>query len=638
MTDLFKTDLRSLHLARLITVFVALFALAYVVCPVQAQNTPAKQVEDLDRGLVAAKRQQGGYYLSWRLLAGESRELGFNVYREGEKVNDKPIKETTQYYDEEAAGPQSYMVRAVKDGKEQSSSNPARMLNNAQGSRAAYMEIPLERPEKGRHGGTYHPNDASVGDLTGDGEYEIVVKWSPSNSKDNSHSGVTDKVYLDAYTMDGEQLWRINMGPNIRAGAHYTQFMVYDFDGNGTSEIMVKTAPGTKDGTDTYLQQGPADSADHEAIYRNSEGYILEGPEYLSVFGGRNGKELDTRRYIPPRGDVSDWGDDYGNRADRFLAGVAYLDGQRPSAIFSRGYYTRMVVAAWDFRNGELKHRWTFDTDDPEYNNRKWKGQGNHQLSVIDADGDNKQEIIYGSVVIDDDGSGLHTTGLGHGDALHATYMKKGAEVPQIFMPHEWKVPGVTLRNADDGSMLFRKDKSGDIGRGVAAPLDNDYPGFQFWAADGLGLYNTDGEVIGAIPSSTNHVIWWNGKLSRELLNKNRITQWNIDSNSGKQLLKAEGAASINGTKANPNLQADLFGDWREEVIFRTADNENLRVYTTTMSTDHSLYTLMHDPVYRVAIAWQNSGYNQPPHPGFYMAGDMELPVDRAEVDILETD
>lgn len=595
-----------------------------------------KQVKRLKRGLVATNTGDG-FVLSWRLLGDEAHDIGFNVYRGSQKLNSSPITGTTQYLDEGVSNPDPYTVRAVVDGEEQPASDTARVIGQTQGSNAAYFDVPLNRPAVGEHGGSYSPNDLSVGDLTGNGEYEVVVKWNPSNAKDNAQTGITDDVYLDAYTLDGTMLWRINLGPNIRAGAHYTQFMVYDFDSNGQAELMVKTAPGTKDGTGEYLQAGPAADADHGAVYRNDEGYILEGPEYLTVFDGATGEEIDTENYRPPRGNVSDWGDDYGNRVDRFLAGVAYLDGEHPSAVFARGYYTRMVVVSWDLNDGELTHRWTFDTDDPEYGN-SWTGQGNHQLSVVDADGDSRHEIVYGSVVIDDDGSGLHTTGLGHGDALHATYMEKDADRPYVFMPHEWDVPGVTLRDAESGAMIFRKDQSGDVGRGVAAPLDNDHPGFQFWAASGMGLYDIDGNVIGDIPSSINHVVWWDGQLSRELLNQNRITKWDIDSNSGTRLLTAEGASSINGTKANPNLQADLFGDWREEVIFRTSDNEALRVFTTTMTTSHRLYTFMHDPVYRVAVAWQNSGYNQPPHPGFYVAGNMDLPPPQPNVAPLDTE
>ncbi|WP_221930239.1 T9SS type A sorting domain-containing protein [Gracilimonas mengyeensis] len=601
----------------------------------QAQT---KQVENLDRGLIAIA-QENGYLVSWRLLGNEAYDTGFNVYRDGEKLNEAPITGATLFTDTDGGEAPNYTVRAVVDGSEQTDSKPARLIKNTEGEHAGYFDIPLNRPQQGPEGGIYSPNDASVGDLNGDGQYEVVVKWNPSNAKDNSQAGKTDNVYLDAYTLDGAMLWRIDLGRNIRAGAHYTQFMVYDFDGSGKAELMVKTAPGTKDGNGNFLSKGPAASANHSADFRNSDGYILRGPEYLTVFDGETGAELATTEYVPVRGGTmqEDWGDSYGNRVDRFLAGVAYVDGEKPSAIFARGYYTRMVVVAWDWRNGELTQRWVFDTDDPEYGS-SWEGQGNHQLSVADADNDGRHEIIYGSVVIDDDGSGLHNTGQGHGDALHVTQMVKGDPIPKIFMPHEWDQYGVSLRNADDGSMLFNNDKSGDIGRGAAAELDSEVPGFKFWASSGMGLYDMDGNVAGQIPSSINHVVWWDGELSRELLNSNRVTKWSVANNSGTTLLSGSGTASVNGTKSNPNLQADILGDWREEVLLRTTDNERLRVFTTTMPTDHRLYTFMHDPVYRTAIAWQNTAYNQPPHPGFYVASDMDFPLSTPDVEFAQED
>jgi rhamnogalacturonan endolyase len=394
------------------------------------------QVEDLKRGLIAV-RQGDGYYLSWRLLGHEPYDTAFHVYRGDQRINDEPITQGTIFLDRKAPLNSIYTVRALHDDQELPASEPARLIHQTQGLHAGYFDIPLQRPEPGWHGGTYTANDASVGDLTGDGHYEIVLKWQPSNARDNAQQGVTDRVLLDAYTLDGNHLWRIDLGPNIRAGAHYTQFMVYDFDGNGRAELMVKTAPGTRDGTGRFLRHGPAADADHGREYRNRQGYILEGPEYLTVFDGRTGAELATVDYVPARGQVSAWGDDYGNRVDRFLAGVAYVDGQRPSAIFCRGYYTRMVLVAWDWRDGRLTRRWTFDTDRPPYNNRRWQGQGNHQLAVVDANHDGKHDIVYGSAVIASDGRGMHTTGYGHGDALHATHMVKGDPIPKIFMPHE---------------------------------------------------------------------------------------------------------------------------------------------------------------------------------------------------------
>ncbi|TCO07747.1 rhamnogalacturonan lyase family protein [Natronoflexus pectinivorans] len=581
-----------------------------------------KQMEHLNRGLVAI-REGDGYFLKWRLLGNEPYNTKFNIYRAGERINEEPVGDVTSFLDATAPLNSVYRVRAVIDEREMVGSRSARIINNREGT-AGYFDIPLNRPPTGVRGGNYTPNDASVADLTGDGEYEIILKWDPSNSKDNSQDGHTDNVLLDAYTMDGAFMWRIDLGQNIRAGAHYTQFLVYDFDGNGRAEIMVKTAPGTKDGLGNYISKGPAINAQHQIDYSNDWGWILSGPEYITVFDGLTGEELATDNYWPLRGSVAAWGDNYGNRVDRFNAAVAYVDGERPSGVFQRGYYSRMTFAAWDWRNGRLTRKWTFDSNTT--GNSAYFGQGNHSIHIIDANGDGRHDIVTGAATIASDGTGMHTTGRGHGDATHVTYMIKDDPRPLIFMPYESGGHGVSLRYADDGELVFNHRQAGDIGRGVGAEIDPQRPGFHFWASGGLGLYDIRGVKVGNVPNSINHVIWWDGELSRELLNSNRIDRWSIANNTSTRLLTANGASSINGTKANPVLQADLFGDWREEVIFRRDDNVALRVYTTAIPTTHKLYTFMHDPIYRVAISWQNSSYNQPPHPGFYVATDMDFP------------
>ena len=545
-------------------------------------------------------------------------------------MNREPITAVTSFYDSIAPINSRYFVKALVNNTEVVNNQPARILNNLQGKNGAYFDIPINKPGTGTFGGNYSPNDASTGDLNGDGEYDIVLKWDPNNSKDNSQSGNTDNVYLDGYTLAGEQLWRIDLGQNIRAGAHYTQFLVYDFDGNGKAEIMVKTAPGTKDASGNYISKGPAKNTNHTKSYRNSYGYILSGPEYLTVFDGETGLELATADYWPERGTVSSWGDDYGNRLDRYNATVAYVDGKRPSAVFQRGYYTRLTMAAWNWRNGELTKIWMFDSKNTE--NKAYFGQGNHSIHVIDANNDGLQDIVTGAAVISGTGVGLHTSGKGHGDACHVTYMKKDDKRPMIFMPHESGNNGVMLRYADNGEVLFQVKKSGDIGRGCTAELDPNVPGFHYWASSSMGLYDINGKTVGSVPNSTNFVIWWDGKLSRDLMNGNHIDQWSIKYNSATRLLTGDDTNSNNSTKSTPTLQADLFGDWREEVILRHINGQYLRVFTSTMPTAYKLYTFMHDPVYRVAVSWQNSSYNQPPHPGYYVASDMDFPTPRPNV------
>lgn len=580
------------------------------VCPVKAEGA-ARQMEALNRGLVAVKTD-GGIFVSWRFLGTENASVLFNVYRDGQKLNAAPVK-TTNYVDKNGSAGSTYTVRTVVNGTEQPASEKASVWAQP------YHSVPLDKPAGGTtpkgEAYTYSANDASVGDVDGDGQYELILKWDPSNSKDNSQDGYTGDVLIDAYKLDGTKLWRINLGKNIRAGAHYTQFMVYDLDGDGKAEVAMKTADGTKDGTGKVIGNANAD-------YRNEQGRVLSGPEYLTVFQGSTGKELVTANFEPARGNVSDWGDSYGNRVDRFLAGIAYLDGQRPSLIMTRGYYAKTMLVAYNFRDGKLSKLWTLDSS--KSGNEAFAGQGNHNLSIADVDGDGKDEIIFGSIAVDHDGKGMYSTGLGHGDALHTGDLDPGRPGLEVFQVHEDKNAkyGLSFRDAATGKILWGVYAGKDVGRGMAADIDPRYPGQEVWANG--SLYSAKGVKIGSgAPSSTNFGIWWDGDLLREQLDSNRIDKWDYQNGVSKNVLTASGAAANNGTKATPTLQADLLGDWREEVMWRAEDSSALRIYTTTIPTEHRLYTLMHDPVYRLGIAWQNVAYNQPPHTSFFLGDGM---------------
>lgn len=581
-----------------------------------------QQIEALDRGIVAVQRNDTSVFVGWRLLGTDPDTVAFNVYRGDTRINDSPVMNATNYIDSNGTAMDTYHIVPVLGGVEQAGSDTVQPWS------VNYRSIPLQIPAGDTVPGgvyyTYNANDCSTGDLDGDGEYEIVLKWDPSNSKDNSQDGYTGNVILDGYKMDGTLLWRIDLGINIRAGAHYTQFMVYDLDGDGKAEVACKTAPGTKDASGGYIKLGPAASADHTAGYRNKSGYILEGPEYFTVFNGLTGLELATTDYIPPRGNLASWGDTYGNRVDRFLACIAYLDGTRPSVVMCRGYYTgsgrgRTVLAAWDYRDDTLTHRWTFSADYTG-ENAAYTGQGNHNLSVGDVDGDGKDEIIYGSMAVDDDGTGLWTTGLRHGDAMHLSDIDPNRPGLEVFGIHEGAdTPGSALLDAKTGAVLWQTPNA-DVGRGVAADMIATVPGLECWGGTD-GLVNAKNVRVGNSPGSANHVIWWDGDLTRELLDDNYIAKYvnNI-------IFTATGCASNNGTKKNPALQADLFGDWREEVIFRTANNAALRIFTTTIPTSYRVPALMHDHIYRMGIAWQNVAYNQPPHLGYYLSPEALLP------------
>jgi len=581
----------------------------------------AYDVENLDRGVVAVS-QGNSVFVSWRWLGYEDDSVGFNLYRNGTLVNAAPITDRTNYLDSSGSASSLYAVAAVVNGQEQSASSAVEVWSDI------YKRIPLQRPSGGTTPDgvayTYSPNDASVADLDGDGQYEIVLKWDPSNAKDNAHSGYTGNVFLDAYELDGTHMWRIDLGRNIRAGAHYTQFIVYDLDSDGLAEVACRTSDGSVDGQGSVIGSSSAD-------YRTSAGYILSGPEYLTVFEGSTGRELASTDYVPARGAVSSWGDNYGNRVDRFLAGLAWLDGEKPSLIMSRGYYTRAVVAAWDWRNGQLSSRWVFDSDNGY---SAYRGQGAHSLSIADVDSDGRQEVIFGAAAIDDDGSGMYSMGIGHGDALHASDMDPNRPGIEVYMVHETPSSygdyGSEMHDGATGQVIWGASGEGaDVGRGVAMDIDPRYSGYEAWSSRG-GLYTAQGaQISSSAPSPKNFAAYWDGDLGREILDNTTVSKWNYSSSSLQTLLSAAnyGAASNNGTKATPSLSADILGDWREEILWRDSSNTSLLLFTSTVESSHRIRTLMHDLQYRAAIAWQNAAYNQPPHPSFFLGYDMNMPA-----------
>jgi rhamnogalacturonan endolyase len=592
-------------------------------------------MEALDRGVVGVRDSSGKVFVSWRMLGTDPDDISFNVYRlrgtEKKKLNNAPVKDVTHFIDVDTVTTQKqvYLVAPLKGEKELTAdrSLPLEAGNNP------YFSIPLQTP-KG-----YTPNDASVGDLDGDGQYEIVIHIS-GRGRDNSRAGLTDPPVFHAYKLDGRLLWSINLGINIREGAHYTQFMVYDLDGDGKAEVAMKTADGTIDGVGGVIGDSTKD-------WRNNRGYILSGPEYLTVFDGLSGKALATTGFIPPRHaklqpteqELKEvWGDGYGNRMDRFLAAVAYLDGKLPSLIMCRGYYTRTVITAWNWREGTLSKVWTFDSHDPSRKeNLRYAGQGNHNLSIADVDEDGKDEIVYGAMCLDDNGKGLYTTGLGHGDALHVTDLDPSRPGLEVFgIQERFDDAGASFRSAATGEVYWKKAsvKAGEDGegpgRGLALDIDPRYPGYESWVAGAgiTGLFDANGNVIGSRTPSVNMGIYWDGDVLSEILDGTVIDKWDYINGQPLRMLQASqyGCVHNNGSKSNPVLSADILGDWREEVIYRSADNKELRVFTTGIPTGKKFYTLMHDPHYRLSIAWQNVGYNQPPHTGFYMGAGMKPP------------
>ncbi|HEX4814400.1 MAG TPA: rhamnogalacturonan lyase [Nonomuraea sp.] len=717
------------------------------------------RLEDLDRGLVAASTSEG-VFLSWRLLgaevtgAGETGMTGadFRVYRDGRPI--ATVTDSTNHLDATGAATAEYRVAPIMRGREGRRSAPATPWLKT------FYDLPLKKPADGvtpaGEAYTYSANDLSVADVDDDGQYEYVVKWDPSNSKDVSQRGYTGSTYVDTYELDGTLRWRLDLGVNIRSGAHYTQFLAYDLDRDGRSELMLKTAPGTKvirydaggrvvserhvtmprqdvragyAHTDDY-RKSAADYFDHvvamfekwhehpevvagrwpttleEAfgieprhpyplsraaavdlatyfvdVYapgrsannrlREFAGFVITGPEYLSVFDGATGRELQTVRYKPGRGDDGLlWGDyamarvEPGNRVDRFLSAVAYLDGRRPSAIFARGYYTRTTLVAYDWDGRRLKEVWYVDSGHvPMANpfnasphgspgtNPKYADittQGFHSMSVADVDADGRQEIVYGAATIDDDGDVLYSSfavgppnsnvpgqnvRLGHGDAMHVGDLDPDRPGLEIWTVHEGATSapyGWAMRAAATGEVLFGGYSGVDTGRGMVGDVEPGIRGLETWSslprdpAIQAGLWSARGEHLGRAAPGTNMSIRWAADLTTQIVNGALQETPTVDDWKRGRLLTAEGTLTNNGTKGNPGLVADVFGDWREELLVRTADSTAVRVHLSTEVTNHKLHTLMHDPQYRVEVARQQTTYNQPAYPSFYLASDMD--------------
>ena len=636
-----------------------------VTTGVQAQITPTSQMELLDRGLVVIPIGSTRT-LSWRFLGTDDEsKTTFNILRDGETIVEN--KYETFYKDTKAGN--SYQIVTLVDGV------PVDTTEAVKPWAKNYLTVKLQRPKAGSDY-DYSPNDCSVGDVDGDGQYEIFVKWDPSNSKDNSQSGITGNVFIDCYKLDGTFLWRIDLGKNIRAGAHYTQFQVYDYDGDGRAEMMCKTAPGSVDGKGNYVNQAATNAtikaASNTKDWRTSDGRINGGHEYLTVFNGLTGEAVHTIAYWPNRNAKAalseaegtfNWDDrsgkndkgSYGNRGERYLAATAYLDGPdgRPSGIFCRGYYTFAYIWAVDFDGTQLKHRWlhlsdtktTYKVMDANNKTTTYKGNtctsglgrytmyanGNHNMSVADVDGDGKDEIIWGSAALDDDGKMLYAVGFGHGDAIHLADIdpdRPGYELMDIHEePYEDKDNkigyGYDIHDARTGEVICSAKSDRDTGRGLVADWDANYRGHEFTYATQTSSYDCKGHIIYYDNPGMNFRIYWDGDAQDELLDGITITKRGNASPLGVGIVSITGQAN-NSTKATPCLSADIFGDWREELIVRNNNDDGLIIYSTIENTNYRVPTLMHDHVYRMGIAWQNVAYNQPPHLGYYLPDYIE--------------
>ena len=711
--------------------FMSLMALITIAS--KAQVTPACQMEKLDRGLVAVPTSTTANFVSWRLLGTDDKaNTTFDLLRNGTVIASGLTK--TNYQDTQGSATAKYQVVTKVNGSAIENSAEVTPWGKK------YLSLKLDRPAGGTDskwtntdntvGPTsatyaYYPNDMSVGDVDGDGQYELFLKWESTHAQDNSRShGATGNTFIDCYKLDGTRLWRLDLGLNIRDGAHYTQFMVYDFDGDGKAEMMCKTAAGSKDGLGNYVNQAATDETikghDNTKDYRNSGGHILSGPEYLTVFDGLTGKAIHTTWYLPGRagtgsktssgsstteggselGKVSTfpsgfWGDNYGGRSERFLGAVAYINGaDKPACgIFCRGYYTKAYVWAVSFDGSRLHTEWlhcspsttqwlvyaskwaegqsgltytvdgdllkripiktapantggvkSTDTSGGVVGSNTLYGNGNHNMSIADVDGDGCDEIIWGAGALNNDGTLLYATGYGHGDAMHVGKMIPDREGYQVFDVHEEKLTAThgswDLHDARTGEVIYHGGSAdSDNGRGMAGDLTGK-DGYEFWSSDVRTPYSAlTGKATSIKNCSVNFRIYWDGSIQDQLLDGSYkysgdvwaqtahaepvITKWNGSSFSNVVSFYSttyNNAQTANYTKATPCLQADILGDWREElVMWNKKDSSEIMIFTTWTPTTYAVPTLMHDHTYRMGICWQNTAYNQPPHLGYYL-------------------
>ena len=624
-------------------------------------TSSAQQVkEKLNRAPVAVKTSEG-ILVSWRSLTSDPKELTFDVYRNGTKVA-TAISDVTNWLDKEGKAGDVYKV--VTSAGETSE---AKAWDNM------FTSFDVKRPaaiKSGNTTGRYRPDDMSVGDVDGDGNYELILKWMPDNQRDSgAKNGYSSPCIISAYRMDGTPLWKkdINIGLNVRSGNHTIQMVVYDLDGDGKAELVCKTAPGSTDGNGNYVTEAGDEkikAVDNSKTYVNGNGLVTGGEEFLTVFNGETGAAMNTIWYSPSRSGVdfptaatdanSFFGDSNCNRSERFNAAVAYLDGldKLPTAIFQRGYYKNCFLWAVDWNGKQLSTRWLhkglsgkWETLDAKGNvlhsgsGSSSFGQGVHGISVGDVNTDGYDEICIGAATIAHDGQLLCSTGKGHGDAIHLTDLCPDRPGLEVMMPHEEGQYGYDVHDATTGELLVSATSSGDNGRGLAADFIPANRGFEFWSsADGNTYDCATGKLVLAKKADTNFRIYWTGDPYDQTFDgrydsatgKSAPRIRNFNTASGNIATFQEFSdygqpQSCNTTKATPCLQADLLGDWREELIMFQHEDDyvsptcKILVYSTPEPTKYKVPCLMQDHVYRMGIVWQNSSYNQPPHLGYYL-------------------
>ena len=597
------------------------------------------EAKPLNRGLISVNLGQSGgsgNLISWRYREKDNNQVKFKLWRgtnataQNSKVySGNYIYNRTNYLDASGSTSSYYRLEVydLNDNLLETEISGKTWGNQT-------MTVKTNRPANSIHNATYTPNDASFCDMDGDGEYEIILKWSPSDEKDAASTGTTSEAIFDCYKLDGTQLWRIRTGNNFFTSAHTIQFIAWDFDGDGYGEFMMKTGPGTIDGEGNYVIMG---NDDPNANWLNSRGKQVEGPEYITVFDGMTGAELATIPYHTNyAAGASYWGDSKQNKSERYLAAIAWLDGpdKNPCPIFARGYYDGAFVAAYDWDGVTLKERWV--SRNTSSGKGLW-GEGAHWISVGDCDGDGKQEIVYGSGALDHDGSLLYRTGLGHGDALHLGDFDWNNPGLEVFMAHEKGSYGYDLRDARTGNLILRQTASSDTGRGLAANFDSSHDGAELMASctgalmDIKGNTIADSWAIGSSGAGINNRIYWDGDPYDEFCDKSIIAHWNATGkyfdrykfNNGNYLW----GKLNNDTKLNPCVLGDMLGDWREEIVTWNEDDCSLNICATDFESHYRLPHLMDDLNYRAQVINQNCCYNQPPHLSYDPARSHQIHV-----------
>lgn len=587
---------------------------------------PSRYMERLDRGIVAVNQGSGKVYVGWRLLGTDPGSIAFNLYRRTSdgsavKLNSAPITSSTNYVDTgvDLTKNNYYFVKTVLNGIEGNASETYTLPANT--AVRQYIPIKLQTLPSG-----YYTMHVNVGDLDGDGKYDYIVKRM---NDDRS------PVQVEAYKSDGTFLWRINLGPNIETynTAMTSPLVVSDLNSDGKAEVLIKTGEGTKFGDGAVIGDTNNDGITNYCNTSLTTYQVLSGPEFISVVDGMTGKELSRANFIA-RGNLTDWGDNYGNRASFMFMTVAYLDGVHPSVVMSRGPGDVMKVEAWDFRDGKLIQRWKWDAKKQTLPSGK-NFPDFHAIRAVDVDKDGKDEISWGGSMLDDNGTLLYATELTHGDRFIIGDIdpdRNGLECYSIQQNNP-SLLGAAIYDAANGTMIKKMYMSavGDVGRGDCADIDPTYKGMECWSTL-ENLYNCKGTAIGTEKTFPSLSIWWDGDLLREFFDgigkegfNAAINKWNYTTKASNRLytIYSEGVKCTYAGR--PPFYGDILGDWREEIILETTDNTELRIYTTTIPTEYRIYTLMHNPAYRNSV--DVKGYLSSVYPDYYLGEGMSAPA-----------